>query len=245
MARGNNTAVRKNRICFILAIFMISALFTACTAFFSSTLAPWAARDPKKLIPKVTVDNVAELIAMAENDPDMSLALLEKIKSAIEGASGEDKLILQGAALEAAVNAAGLGQAVLGAAGKFTSLDGDSSEEDAKKMVLDALNGMKNLEDAGAILFDILPKPQDPDFEDFTNKASADDLAMAAMVILAGEVKKNGADDIEDYVECFKDSPNEAEELAMAMALAAALEGREDELSGPLKDALKGLNLIN
>ena len=227
----------------IITVFVLAVLLTACRDFFSNSMAPWAARNPDKLIPAITVDNIDELLAMAENDPELSMAILKKLKEAVDHASGGDKLKLQNAAMEAAVNAAGLGQAVLGAAGKLTSLEGDTTEEDAKKMVLDAVNGMKNLEEAGSVLFDTLPKPSDPNFSDFTDTASADDLALAAVVLLAGEVKKNG-DDMDNYVNHYQSGPTETEELAMALAIAAALDSREDELSGPLKDALKGLNLI-
>jgi hypothetical protein len=203
------------------------------------------------MIPTVTAGNVRELIAMAENDPDLSLAVLRKIQSAVEGASGEDKLALQSAALEAAINAAGMGQAIFGAAGELTNLD---SDDVAKDTLLNAINGMQNLEASASILTSILPDPSDTAaFNNFTATANANDLAMAAALLIAGEAKKesanyqNGVDGyIDDLGNKFENGGqlSQSEELAQAMALAAALEGRENELSEPLRKVLSGLNLI-
>ena len=233
-------------------VFALTALiFVSCRDFFSNSWAPWAARDPDKLVPSVTTGNVDELIEMAENNPDLSLAVLKKIKDAAEGASGESKQKLQSAALDAAVNSVGLGQAILGAAGDLSSV---KTQEDAEKLVISALDSMANLQAAGSLLFDILPPapgvhddPNDPqwdEFNAFTEYASADSLALAAAMILAGEMKNAPDGDYEKYIDEFADDPNKNEELAMAMAFAAALEGREDELTGPLKNVLEGLNLI-
>ena len=226
----------------------------SCTDFFSTSLAPWAARDPSRLVPAVTTGNVDELIAFAENNPDLSLEVLKKIKSAAENASPDDKAKLQAAALEASVNASGLAQAVLNNAGEITSI---GNAGDAKKFVLDAVNGMPNLEDAGALLNQIIPAPadplhpgDDPAFTSFTDNAGVDELAMAALVLIAGEAKQTagagGTDALDDYIESVDPAnPTGSQELAVAMALAATVAGRADELSGPMRDALKGLNLIS
>lgn len=249
--------MRKRYFFFITVTLAFTAVFTSCTDFFSNSWARWAARDPDKLVPKVTAGNVDELIATAENNPDLSLAILKKIQAATNGASEDDKLKLQSAALGAAANAAGLGQAVLGAAGQLTSLSGDNSEDDIKDatdMLLNAINGMKNLEASCAALCGILPDPADQAaFDAFTAAASANDLAMAAAMLIAGEVKNQVNNDVtpEEYLEDIKnrieqgDDLKESENLARAMALAAAIPGRENELSGPLKDVLEGLNLLN
>ena len=246
-------SMRKRNLYFIAAIAAL--LLFSCTDFFSTSWAPWAARDPDKLVPAVTAGNVDELIALAENDPNLSLAILKKIRSAANGASEEDRQKLQCAALEAAVNAAGLGQAVLGVADKLISID---NEDDAKKLVFDTINVMSNLEAAGSVLFDILPPapnltdPTDenwPAFKAFTDSASADSLAMAAVVIIAGEAKKISDGDFDSYFDSYFDNPYEEEyeneKLAIALAFASALEGRENELSGPLRNVLQGLNLIS
>jgi hypothetical protein len=247
--------IHRFRSGFRLAFCLLPALLlcVSCTDFFSTSLAPWAARDPSKLVPAVTTGNVDELIALAENNPDMSLEVLKKIKNAAENASPEDKAKLQAAALEASVNASGLAQAVLNNAGEIASIE---NTDDAKKLVLDAINSMPNLEDAGALLNQIIPPPadplhpeDDPAFTSFTDNASVDELAMAALVLIAGEAKQTansgGSASLEDYIDSVDPAnPTVSQELAVAMALAATVAGRADELSGPMRDALGGLNLI-
>jgi len=234
--------INKPRI--IILISIITVLAISCTDFFSSSWAPWAARDPNKLVPKVTTGNVDELILMAENNPDLSLAVLEKIGSAVKGASGKSKQKLQNAALSAATNAVGLGQAALGAANDIINIDlsnEDEAAEQAKKILLDAVDNMKNLDSTTQALLEILPDPNDSEaFDEWASGANADDLAMAAAILLAGEVKK--ADNIDDYLDTYHEDPSDS--AALAIALASALDGREDELSGPLKSILQGLDLF-
>ena len=227
----NNTIIsmKKSYFCFVSMLLAVVVVSVSCTDFFSTSWASWAARDPDNLIPAVTPENVDELIAKAENNPDLSLALLKKIQSAANSASGTDKQKLQNSALEAAVNAAGLGQAVLGVATDLGSL-----EDDSKSIVIDAINGMDNLDDAASILADILAGG----FDDST--ADPNDMAMAAVVLLAAEAKKSPGG-IDDYIDHFQDTPlNPVEQLAVDLALAA-----KDNVSGPLKDLLDSLNLIS
>ena len=235
-----------------LGIFAFAALFVSCMDFFSTSMASWASRDKNKMVPPVTAGNVSDLVNMAENDPDLSLAVLQKIKDAMDNASGDDRQILQEAALTAAVNAVGLGQSVLGALEKLSSIGGDDAESQAKDTVLKAINDMTNLDSAGQALLDILPSPDSDEFDAFTAQANANDLALAAAVLLAGEAKSqagNSENGMESYIDDVADriesgDLNESERLAQALALAAALEGREDELSQPLKDVLSSLNLL-
>jgi len=257
--------MRKHFIIFATIVFAGLVLFASCTDFFSASWAKWAARDPDKLIPKVTTGNVNDLVAKAENNPDLSLALLKKIQDAANSASGNEKLKLQSAALGAATNAVGLGQAVLGAAGSLTSLSGDTQTqiEDAKNMVLNAINSLQNLDATSSALVSIVPNPYDadgnitPEFQAFSDTASANDLAMAAAVLIAGQAKNyvndpNNSDDPDDYISSLgnridgtsTDPLTDQENYARAMALAAAAVSRSGELSGPLQDVLSGLNLV-
>ena len=233
-----------------LFVFVFAALLISCMDFFSNSMASWASRDRNKMVPPVTAGNVNDLVAMAENDPDLSMSVLQKIREAIDNASGDDRQILQEAALAAAANAAGLGQSILNTLGKLSSIGEDEAQ--AKDTVLDAINDMKNLDSAGQALLDILPAPGSEEFDAFTAQASANDLALAAIVLLAGEAKSQ-ADNYENGMESYIDDVadriesgdlNESERLAQALALAAALEGREDELSQLLRDVLNGLNLL-
>ena len=222
--------MRKHYFFFVPVILAVMAVLVSCTDFFSTSLAPWAARDPDKLIPAVTAGNVNELIAMAENNPDLSLAVLKKIRDAANKATGEDKHKLQSAALEAAVNAAGLGQAALGAASDLGSL-----EDDPKAVVIDAINGMDNLDAAASILTEILAGGFD------ATTADPNDLAMAAVVLLAAEAKK-APGGIDGYIDHFDSQAPQspAEQLAVDLALAAI-----DNVSGTMKDLLESLNLVS
>ena len=226
----------------------------SCTDFFSTSLAPWAARDPNKLIPAVTTGNVKDLITQAENDPDLSLAILKKIQSAANGASGQDLQTLQNASLEAAVNAAGLGQAVLGTASNLSKIDFSAEETtaaDVQDIILKAVGSLSNLDSTGQALLAILPDPKDTEtFNAWAENAPADDLAMAAVVLIAGEINKQNFTDsygIDDYLSDLDptlQNPEQTdnENMAMALALATAI-GDRDDISGPLKNVLDGLKL--
>jgi hypothetical protein len=233
---------------FVIPILGALCLLVSCTEFFSTSLAPWAARDPNKLIPPVTLGNVGDLIEMAENNADMSLAVLKGIDTAVKKASGDNKTALQAAALEAAVNAAGLGSAVLNNADKLTTVD----EDNAVDLVVNAINGMKNLEAACDTLMSILPDPVlEPEaFDAFAEKAGPEELAMAAAMLLAGaakeEAKESGVS-MSEYIETFSpdnEVNSESANVAAALALVAAIKFEEVENNGPLKQLLDGLNLL-
>jgi len=236
--------VRQKQYFFLFSLVVtVSAFFFSCTNFFSTSWAPWAARDPDKLVPAITADNVDELVSMAENNPDLSLAVLKKINDASKKAKGSDVNKLQGAAIDAAVNASGLAQAVLNAAGELINV---TEGDDAKDIILKALDDMKNLEDASSFLKEILlPDPLNTDdFDAFLTGANADDLALAAALLIAGEAKSSG--DPEEYVnESFNSlSPvTENEKLAMKM-IDEIIARPPEELNGALKEILVGLNLI-
>lgn len=219
--------------------FMMWPLLFSCTDFFSTSLAPWAARDPNSLIPPVTTGNVDELIAGAENNPDMSLAILKKINDALKGADADEASSLQAAALEAAANASGLGPAILNQADDISQIMED--KDNAKGLVIDALNDMPNLKETGETLTSILPEPGTPEFAAFVEKADADDLATAAAILLAAEAKNQG----EDYINTFDASAaTGSAKLAVELAAAASRKYEETESSSRLKDILEGLNLI-
>ncbi|AEF80687.1 hypothetical protein [Leadbettera azotonutricia] len=243
--------VKIPRVFPILGVVLIwGGLFVSCTEFFSTSLAPWAARNPDNIIPAVTTGNVDELIAMTENNPDMSLAVLKKIEDAAKNATGDAKTALQTAALEAAVNATGMGSAVLNNVDKLVTVD----EDNAKKLVLDAIHDMKNLDASCKTLMGILPPPPpitypptpDPAFDAFTANANPDELAMAAAMLLAGELNKQ--DDPEAYINDFDpkniNDPESSANLAAALALVAAIDYDTIEDNGPLRQLLDGLHLL-
>jgi hypothetical protein len=176
---------------------------------------------------------VAELLELAENDPDLSLALLRRIGTAVSRAeaAGDDAalIIFQNAALEAAVNAVGLGSAIL----RVTS-DLGSIEADAMDIVVDAINRMKNLNAVADILGNIF-EGFDPDPGEFDN-FDPNNLALAAVVLLAAEAKASG--DPEGFIVGF--TPGDAE-LAEKMAAVAIA---NSDASKRLTDVLGNLNLV-
>ena len=223
----------------IFPALLAAGLFLSCTDFFSSSWAAWARRDPAALIPDVTPDNVNELIELTENDPDLSLELLKKIGEAVQGASGDDKAALQAAAVAAAANAVGLGQTIINAAGDIAKV---TDVDEAIDAILDAINEMPNLDEVCDELFKLLPHdPSSEEFQNFIDNASPEDIALAAILLLAGEAKKAGGD-IHDYIDNFDE--NSSDRVKLALDLTAAIADKEDELSDNLLEILKGLNLL-
>ncbi|MDR2049883.1 MAG: hypothetical protein LBP69_10560 [Treponema sp.] len=210
--------------------FCTAALFFSCGDFFTTSLAGWAQRDPSSLIPPVTTGNVAELLELTENNPDQSLALLKGIRDA--GANPE----LQAAALQAAANASGLGAAIFRHADDISNI----SETDMKGIVIDALRGLDNVVETGSVLEEILPDPSDTAaWNAFVDASGAEDLAMAAVVLLAG--KARGENDPGSYIDNFQSTTGSAEKLAKELALAAQAKHTG---GGFLEDMLNGLHLI-
>ncbi|MDR0586847.1 MAG: hypothetical protein LBG26_06375, partial [Treponema sp.] len=172
-----------------------------------------------------------ELIELTENDPDQSLALLKGIDKAADNPE------LQAAALQVAANASGLGAAILQHADDI----GNINETNAKGIVVAALNDLSNVTEAGAVLENILPDPSDPvKWGDFIAAASAEDLAMAAVVLLAGKAKESGDPGV--YIDSFPVSPlpGSTEDLAKELAEAARA---KPATGGFLEEILAGLNL--
>ena len=219
----------------------VALVVGSCRQFFTTSLAPWAARDPASLIPLVSTANIDELLEQSANNPDQSLALLDSINDALATASDADKAVLQAAALTAASNASGLATSVLSNAGAL--LNAQESGGDIIPVISDAIEGLANLADTATLLADILPDPSSQSFHDFVAQASPEDLAMAAIVLLAAEAQTVGG--VENYIESFNPgSPSkDAETLAVALAEAAATAYATSGGTGPLADILAGLNL--
>jgi hypothetical protein len=228
-----------------LLLFYLAAagLVFSCTGFFSTSLASWAARDPASILPPINTGNVGDLIASSENNPDMSLEVLKKIKDAMQNASPEEASSLQASALQAAANASNLGPALLNKIGDISSATGNM--DDAKQLVVSTLNEMSNLGATSDTLTSMLPEPGTPSFEAFVEKASADDLATAAAVLIAAEAK--GKVDSDEYINNFDPAaPDLSDSALLAIELAkAASQKYETNTSGSrLKDIIDGLNLI-
>jgi hypothetical protein len=116
-------------------------------------------------------------------------------------------------------------------------------------MVVDAIDGMKNLAETSAVLGSILPDPDaDPEgFQAFVDAADPNDLAMAAAVLLAAEGEKHldeSDEALSDYVDNFDASGaglSPSEKLAVKLAEGASQ--KTDGLNDSMKNLLSGLNL--
>ncbi|MDR1098897.1 MAG: hypothetical protein LBL28_00300 [Treponema sp.] len=229
-------------ICFLFCLAAAGLVFS-CTGFFSTSLATWAARDPNAVLPPVTTGNVTDLISSSENNPDMSLAVLKKIKDAVDNASPETASSLQAAALQAAANASNMGPTLLNKVANIS--DVTDNMDDAKQLVIDTINEMSNLSETSSTLTAVLPEPGTPSFDAFIEKANADDLATAAAVLIAAEAK--GKVDGDEFINNFDPAnPDLSSSAVLAIELAkAASQKYENGSSGSrLKDIIAGLNLI-
>jgi hypothetical protein len=244
MVKMNGFSI-KARVFFLgLPWFLAALVLISCTDFFSSSWGTWAARDPSELVPPVTPGNVKELVSMAENDPDLSLEVLKGIKKAVGKAGGQDKAKLQNSAITAAVNASNMGNALLNNA---ADLAGMEDAEMVKDLLIDTINGLGNLTSAADNLTVILPDPSDTAaFGAFVDSASADDLALAAALIMAGDAKKSGDPDayMSGYTPGSPATPTAA--LAEELAAEASLKYSDPGYTGGgiLGDLLGSLGLI-
>lgn len=229
----------------MLSGFLVLSL-GSCEQLFTTSLAPWAARDPASLIPTVTADNVTDLIDQSANNPDQSMALLDAIADAMADASASEAAVLQAAALEAGSNSSGVATAIISNAGNsLDTLDTLESDE-IISLISDAIADLSNLTGTATDLVSILPDPSDTAaFDAFVAQATPEDLAMAAIVLLAAEAQADTGG-VETYITDFDPedlslSPSEA--LAVALAEAAADSYAASGGTGQLVDILEGLHL--
>ncbi len=225
----------------------------SCQDFFTTSLAEPLARDPADLIPTVTAGNAAELAAQVSNDPDASLVVLDGLETAIASASAAEVPALVALALEVTSNASGVGGALLESAGPIADLlmNGDfsdtSTQTDLFAIIDDSIAGLDNLGGSADTLTSIITDLTDggSTLADITATASADDLAMAAVVLLANEASSSSYSGVEDYVDYLGSSPSlsASEQLAADLAEAAAAKYAAEGGTGPLADLLSSLNL--
>jgi len=181
-------------------------------------------------------------LEQSANNPDQSLALLDSIDDALATASAEDQAVLQAAALSAASNASGVATSILSNAGDVLNAMESGQQDAIIAVVSDAIADLSNLDNTATVLEDILPDPGTQAFDDFVAQASPEDLAMAAIVLLASEAQASGG--VESYITQFPPtSPNTTETLAVELAVAAADSYAASGGTGQLADILAGLNL--
>lgn len=229
--------------CAVAALF-----FTSCQDFFTTSLASSLARNPADLVPNVTASNAAALAAQVASDPAASLIVLDGLAAVIAAASDEQQPALVALALGVASNASGVGGALLQSTGSLADLlmngdfEDESVQEDLFAIVDSAIAGLGTLSDTAATLVSILTGTS-ASIDDIAATASADDLAMAAVVLLAASAADAGG--VADYVDYLGTSPalNATEQLAADLAEAAAAKYAAEGGTGPLADLLAALNL--
>jgi hypothetical protein len=173
------------------------ALLSSCADFFTNSWGKNSVRDPSTI--KVTSNNVIDLLKEAKGDTETSRGILSKIKDQVAGNSNADPT-LQAAAVTAAVQAGGLGQAALGAMGKVEDLLESSNTTAFNDLLTTVQNDVKG-NDLTGISNDItasLPVSSSgaPVFQgNYIKTVSDSDLTLLALTLILAEGEKAGSFD--------------------------------------------------
>lgn len=235
----------------LAALLPAIVLCVSCQQFFTTSLGEAFARDPEDLIPEVTADNAADLAEATKGDSDASLELLGELEDVIADADADEKADLTAVALDVASSASGVENAILQEGDELVDLlqDGDlddpAVQDQIYGLVEDALEGLDNLSDSSASLVAILTDPGAASIDEIAAASSADDLAMAAIMLLSANASED-PDGVSGYIDSFDSESgtlSESESLAVALAEAAAAKYAAEGGVGPLADLLSTLNL--
>lgn len=228
-----------------LSACCISLLITSCQQFFTTSLAAPLARDPSDFLPAVTADNAADLAAEVEGDPDAALVVLDGLEELIADADADEQAELIALALDVASSASGVGDSLLANAGDILSLVQDETLDSAELFTIvdDAIGGLDNLAESAATLAALLGGGTT--IEDIADESNAEDLAMAAIVLLSAEAS-TAPGGVEGYLDSFDPSGTltAEEQLAVDLATAAADLYAAEGGTGPLGDILDALGLF-
>lgn len=217
-----------------LVIVITAGMGSGCRQFFTTSLAPWAARDPATLIPTVTAANVGDLAQQTADNPDLAAALLDSIAAAIPGASPEDAAALQAAALDVAANASGVTTALYGT---LSTIDVNNIQNIDQNALLDTISatlaGLDTLQSVAATLADIIPYSVSGTSitldADFVAAATPEDLVAAAIVLVAAEAQ--ASENVQGYISTFNpSSPSDNAAIAVALVNAAVSSGGTGDL---------------
>jgi hypothetical protein len=180
-----------NKFC-RLWLGLLPLILGSCEVF-STSWASWAARDLSKV--EITVDNIEDLIDEMAGDPKKSLELLQKLEQAVKNASPGDKATLQAAALDVAINAAGLVSAALDSVSTLLdALDSASTPGESTKLgksgeeLLGILNKLQNTSAISSSLNSIIGEPS----QAFQKEAGTTQLMMAGLILAYDDVAQDG-----------------------------------------------------
>jgi hypothetical protein len=161
----------------LIAAVAVLFLMNSCTDFFSTSWGDLFKRDPDKV--KVTASNVYDLLDAAKGDPELSRAILNKIKAS-------DNNTLKQAAIKAANQAAGISTLALENVKDLIDA-ADSKDEDALKKLAEKIRGGiedNKIADIADKLANILVDKENPTFSSVTLTTVSDSVALKN----AGEV---------------------------------------------------------
>jgi paraquat-inducible protein B len=230
----------KSRMSWAVLILALAGalILSSCMDVFSTSWGSALKRDPNKLIPTVTASNVGELLEASLGDTEFASTLLSKIADSAKKTTGKEKAELQDAALKAAANASGLATEVLkNAETLLKTANGNTGDiQHSIDGILKDING-SNLQQISEDLNSVLTGNNYNG-----NKASNEDLAMAAIILLLADAQK--ADTLEDYLDSFSgrqqnDTPlSRNEEKALSLAKIIADRHIDDDIISQLLDAM-------
>jgi hypothetical protein len=221
--------------------------FASCQEFFTTSLASSLARDPADLVPTVTEKNAAELAELTSGDADASLILLDGLTAVIADASAAEKVDLAVLALGVATSASDLESTLLESSSDLLNLLTAGTLDDVAvyALVEDALSGLGNLSESAAALTAIFTASGAPSINAIAATASAEDMAMAAIMLLSSAASADSGG-VSSYIGAFDPTSvtlTATEQLAVDLATAAATKYAADGGTGALADMLSTLNL--
>jgi hypothetical protein len=250
----------KKLSCCILVILFFS--FSSCDDFFSHSLGKPQKYDLSKM--DVNAENVDKWLESARGNPELTAALLVKIKQELGSTDGPEKAKLMEAGIKLAVQSSGLGMIIINQASDAMGNPDDVNED----TLMDLLNGIRNdfnsnggakaAEDLSEIAGMDIEAQQEgsvPQFgDDYKEAADPDDVAEAILVLALGELGPDpviddwsnttelGLDITDGYV-TITDSDPSPNQVVLAAYLNMLAEGDpkfdENPLTSVIKDAFK------
>ncbi|MDR1784932.1 MAG: hypothetical protein LBR23_00470 [Spirochaetaceae bacterium] len=179
----------KQKILFALAgVFLVIGL-TGCDDFFSTTWGVKRGYDSSKI--ELTLDNLQDLVDAAEGNPELAEALAKAIIKKIGQTSGTERAKYQEAGIDAAIEQAGLGTAIVNSAMSLLS-DIDNIADNAPKLFNNILSDL--IENAPAAASNIAAiagatisaADSTPEFaanDPYAAAASPSDVTQAVMIL--------------------------------------------------------------
>jgi hypothetical protein len=126
---------------FVFSLFIAMVLLNSCETALTTSWGTAFKRDPNKV--SVTASNVNDLLKSARGDTELSKAIFDKTVEKAKNSSGEEKAVLQTAAITAAKQAAALDLLVMGNIGTILNADSDTKLDGQDGLLEQILEGAK------------------------------------------------------------------------------------------------------